>query len=65
MAKYWVCLSYYERESSKPNLRYFLEHAIVPGADYVVVVNGYQCTVPVPPGVAVLRRDNTGGDFGA
>jgi hypothetical protein len=65
MTRYWVCLSYYEKESSKLNLQFFLEHGIVPGADYVVVVNGFRCTVPIPPGIKVLRRDNTGGDFGA
>jgi len=63
--KYWVCLSYYETESSKLNLQYFLEHGIVPDVDYVVVINGGKCTVEIPPTITVRRRENTGGDFGA
>lgn len=65
MTKYCVCLSYYETKSSKVNLQFFLEHAIVPDADYVVIINGFRCTVALPSGITVLRRDNTGGDFGA
>ena len=60
-----VCYSYYETKASMTNLCFFMRHGIVPDTDYILVVNGHKCSAKLPPGVKVLRRENTGGDFGA
>jgi hypothetical protein len=33
--------------------------------DYIIAVNGRHCSVEIPDGVKVLKRDNKGFDFGA
>lgn len=33
--------------------------------DYIIAVNGRHCSVEIPDGVKVLKRDNRGFDFGA
>lgn len=75
-----VIFSYYEKDRVyADNLRYFLNNAALNNSDqpenlkgsaryqisYLVVVNGETCSVEIPPTVKVLRRPNTGYDFGA
>jgi hypothetical protein len=62
-----VCLyAYYEKNPGyRDNLLFFLKHGLLPGIDYVFVING-ECSVEFPsqPNVRVIKRPNTGFDFG-
>jgi hypothetical protein len=63
-----LCIyAYFEKNQEyQDNLRFFLKHGLNDGADFAFVLNG-KCSVPIPsaPNIIVLRRENTGYDFGA
>lgn len=65
-----IIYAYYETDDSRRNLGFFCRHGITQDKDrqHVIVVNG-ACTVedqiPKFENVKVLKRDNTGFDFGA
>jgi hypothetical protein len=63
-----VCYyTYYEKdEVYKKNLEFFLTNGINDLIDYIFVING-ECSVPIEETshVKVLKRENTGFDFGA
>lgn len=58
--------AYYEKDGLyRDNLLYFLNNGMnIRDMDYYLVVNG-KCTVPIPPSIKVLYRENKGYDFGA
>ena len=70
-----VLYAYYECPVHADNLRFFLRHGVFSdnGCDHVLIVNGDECSVPLPGDgdasgsarVRVMRRPNTGYDFGA
>lgn len=64
-----VIYAYFETPQSVGNLEFFSEVGMAPDerATFVVVVNGHRCSIPLAerPDRLVLRRENTGFDFGA
>lgn len=62
-----VMYVYYESEPAVRNLQFFLEHALHANVDFLFIINGHNCSVPIPelPNVRVVRRDNTCFDLGA
>jgi hypothetical protein len=68
--KILVVYAYYETEGARRNIGFFCRHGISPDRDrqHVIVVNG-ECTIedqiPKFENVMVLKRGNTGFDFGA
>jgi len=63
-----LCIfAYYEKdESIKKNIQFFLTNGIHEDMDYIIVVNGISnITLPIRSNVRILRRENTGYDFGA
>jgi hypothetical protein len=68
--KILIVYAYYETEDSRRNLSFFCRHGIAPDRDrlHVIVVNGacsIEDQIPRFENVKVLRRGNTGFDFGA
>jgi hypothetical protein len=70
VAKILIVYAYYETALARHNLGFFCRHGISPDRDrqHVIVMNG-GCTIedqiPKFENVRVLKRDNTGFDFGA
>lgn len=70
MPKILVIYAYYETPEARRNLGFFCRHGIAPDRDrqHVIVVNG-SCSIeeqiPKFENVRVVRRGNTGFDFGA
>jgi len=68
MAKKVVIYTYFNSPSSNYNLNFFVKKELCyrNDIDYVLVINGYDCAVPLPEleNVTVLRRENSGYDFG-
>lgn len=68
--KILIIYAYYETDDARRNLGFFCRHGISPDRDrqHVIVVNG-SCSIedqiPKLENVLVLRRGNTGFDFGA
>jgi hypothetical protein len=62
-----VLYCYYEKDAQyQDNLRYFLEKGFKDDLDYVFIVNGFSSvSLPRAANVGVVRRPNTGYDFGA
>jgi hypothetical protein len=61
-----VLYAYTERALSVPNLQLFQDTGMEPVADYVLIINGEECSVPLSERWhTVLRRPNHGIDFGA
>lgn len=60
-----VCFyTYYEKDQTyKENLEFFLNNGINDAIDYVIIING-ECSVEIPENIKVLKRENTGFDFG-
>lgn len=70
MTKLLIVYAYYETDSSRHNLGFFCRHGISPDRDrqHVIVVNGgcsIEDQIPKFENVTVLKRGNTGFDFGA
>lgn len=68
--KILILYAYYETEDARRNLGFFCRHGISPDRDrqHVIVVNGpcsIEDQIPKFENVLVLRRGNTGFDFGA
>jgi hypothetical protein len=59
---------YYNSPSSNYNLSFFIKKEVRPrdDVDYIIVINGYDCPVPLPTidNLKVIKRENTGYDFG-
>lgn len=70
MPKILIIYAYFETDGARRNLGFFCRHGISPDRDrqHVIVVNG-QCSIedqiPKLDNVLILRRGNTGFDFGA
>ena len=70
MPKTLIVYAYYETADSRRNLSFFLRHGISPSRDrqYVIALNG-NCSIeneiPAFENVRVVKRNNTGFDFGA
>ena len=70
MPKTLIVYAYYETADSRRNLSFFLRHGISACRDreYVIVING-SCTIegeiPSIENLKVVKRNNTGFDFGA
>ena len=64
-----IIYAYYESPSSVYNLKFFVkkELSLKSNIDYVIVINGEVCSVNIPdlPNLKIIRRENTGYDFGA
>jgi hypothetical protein len=67
--KVFISYAYFETDVSMYNLTYFIENEVIfrKDIDYVFVINGYKCSILLPDldNVKVIRRENTGYDFGA
>tara|TARA_B110000444_G_C18840828_1_gene598826 strand:- start:1003 stop:1752 length:750 start_codon:yes stop_codon:yes gene_type:complete len=65
-----ITFLYYERNSEKvqDNLKFFLKHGVIENDDYHYnfILNGHECSVEIPQSknLSVIRRENTGWDFG-
>ena len=65
-----VIYTYYKSPSSDYNLKFYTEQELkrnnCSSCDYIIVINGHKCDIdiPVSDNVTVLKRDNTGFDFG-
>ncbi|CAH1786656.1 unnamed protein product [Owenia fusiformis] len=62
-----VLYAFYESEERKANLQFFIDFAIKKNnsnIDYVIIANGFSCTVEIPTmyNIYVIRRENTGFD---
>ena len=68
MTKKVVVYTYFNSPSSNYNLSYFVQRELCyrNDIDYILVINGYQCDVPIPEfeNITILRRENEGYDFG-
>lgn len=63
-----IFYAYHETEACHFNLDYFVNFGgILPEYDYIFIINGRTCTVPIPTGdnIHILYRENIGYDFGA
>lgn len=64
-----IFYAYYETSHSIGNLEYFSKVGITddPNFLYVIIINGYKCSIDLPiyNNCIVLKKDNTGFDFGA
>ena len=64
-----ISLAYYETPRSAYNLKFFVENELKyrENIDYIIVINGMNCSVSLPElnNLTVIRRENTGFDFGA
>lgn len=58
--------AYYETDVSKYNLSFFIKK-LRNNIDYIFIVNGFTCSIKIPEkeNITVVRRENTGFDFGA
>ncbi len=63
-----VVYTYYKSESSDYNLNFYSKVGVVndPNVDYIIVINGHTCDIPLPnlPNLTVIQRENVGFDFG-
>jgi hypothetical protein len=68
MSRTLICYCYFETDTAKYNLDFFLFHEVKyrPNIDYILVINGYTCSLFIPslPNLTVLKRENKGFDFG-
>ena len=70
MPKTLIIYAYYETADSRRNLSFFLRHGVSPRRDrqYIIAING-SCSIeneiPAFENVEVVKRGNTGFDFGA
>jgi len=64
-----IIYAYYNSPSSNYNLNFFVKKELRyrPHIDYILVINGYDCPVSLPTidNFHVIKRENTGFDFGA
>jgi len=64
-----ISYAYYESPSSIYNLTFFVKNELKfsENIDYIIVINGFKCSVELPklPNLTVIKRKNTGYDFGA
>jgi hypothetical protein len=60
-----IIYTYFQSESSDYNLQFFV-NKIDNEFDYIIVINGYYCSVHFPKlkNLTILRRENEGYDFG-
>lgn len=67
--KILISYSYYETDIAKYNLDFFIKKGIIndPNILYVFVINGFNCSINIPvlDNVKIIKRENTGYDFGA
>jgi hypothetical protein len=63
-----ICYTYYNSPSSNYNLNFFIKKELHyrPDVDYILIINGYECPIPLPTidNFKVIKRENTGFDFG-
>lgn len=68
MKKYSILYSYFETNSSKNRLNFFIKHGIKNNEDvsYIFLINN-KCSLKIPnfPNVKIIKRKNIGYDFGA
>jgi len=64
-----IIYAYHNSPSSNYNLDFFIKKELryQPDIDYILVINGYDCPVSLPTieNFHVIKRENTGFDFGA
>ena len=64
-----IIYAYYETPVSSYNLSFFVKKELLyrDNIDYLIVINGEICSVEIPqlPNLKIIRRENTGYDFGA
>ena len=64
-----IIYAYHNSPSSDYNLDFFIKKELRyrPDIDYILVINGYDCPVSLPTieNFHVIKRENTGFDFGA
>ena len=63
-----IIYTYFKSPSSNYNLSFFAKRELSckEEIDYIIVINGYECSVELPelPNLTVLKRDNVGFDYG-
>lgn len=64
--KVLVLYAYHHTPSTYINMLFFMKYGIVPGVDYMMIINGDDWEPSIPlDGVSVVCRPNVGFDFGA
>ena len=59
---------FHESEKSKPNLDFFLKHALHDAADFLFIINGETTlynTIPARANIRVVQRENKCWDLGS
>ncbi len=63
-----ICYTYYDTPSSNYNLNFFIKKEVCyrETIDYILVINGKKCQVPLPNlrNLKIIERENKGYDFG-
>jgi len=63
-----VLYAYSESETARPNLEFFIRHALHSAADFIFILNGITdaaTIIPKLPNVRIVQRDNDCYDLGA
>jgi hypothetical protein len=63
-----VLYAYSESETARPNLEFFIRHALNDAADFVFILNGFtdaNSIIPNLPNIRIVQRDNDCYDLGA
>jgi hypothetical protein len=63
-----VLYAYSESETARPNLEFFIRHALNEAADFIFILNGQTdaaAIIPNLPNIRVIQRDNDCYDLGA
>jgi hypothetical protein len=63
-----VLYAYSESETARPNLEFFIRHALNSAADFVFILNGptdAAAIIPKSPNIRMVQRDNDCYDLGA
>ena len=67
--KYLILYSYYETSNSIFNLNFFIKNALSKntGVNFIFLINSNKCSVNIPTNfnVKIIKRNNSGLDFGA
>jgi len=67
MYKTVVSYAYFETDNAMYNFDFFINTGIVSDVLFIIIINGYQCSVEIPEldNVIIIRRENIGFDTGA
>lgn len=61
-----IYVAYEKNDEYIKNIKFFLNHGILPSVDYIFVLNGNSTIkYPTAPNITIMHRENKGYDFGA